>query len=158
MNFENFKIHSFNQVSNTMSFNIILKAMPLKGYARLDLQHVETKERKDSPFVVLINNTRNRKTVEVVGWMLSDTVDDEDDIRFDYHPEMTPLLKQLTKNIPEITIAKRLLDEKVVCAGCDKMVSKSETKLCPCRHIRYCDKECQLAHWKEHKASCTYKK
>jgi hypothetical protein len=44
------------------------------------------------------------------------------------------------------------------CAGCHKEMPKTETKVCACKAVRYCDKECQLAHWKEHKASCTYKK
>ncbi len=44
------------------------------------------------------------------------------------------------------------------CACCHTEIPKTETKMCACKKVRYCDRDCQLAHWKEHKTSCTYKR
>ena len=44
-----------------------------------------------------------------------------------------------------------------ICSGCSKL---TKTCLhCPCRSgVVYCGKECQRAHWKEHKPTCGFKK
>eukprot|EP00198_Chlamydomonas_reinhardtii_P010112 XP_001699449.1 predicted protein [Chlamydomonas reinhardtii] len=40
-----------------------------------------------------------------------------------------------------------------VCVACGKMYHK--TQLCSrCKSVRYCGRECQSAHWKEHKQEC----
>ena len=39
------------------------------------------------------------------------------------------------------------------CGNCDTMVKKK--KQCPCGTITYCSEECQRAHWKNHKLTCT---
>ncbi|KAG2436706.1 hypothetical protein HXX76_006232 [Chlamydomonas incerta] len=40
-----------------------------------------------------------------------------------------------------------------VCVACGKMYHK--TQLCSrCKSVRYCGRECQAAHWKEHKQEC----
>jgi hypothetical protein len=42
-----------------------------------------------------------------------------------------------------------------VCAKCSKHDSRNDFKLCStCRGVFYCGKECQIAHWKEHKSVC----
>jgi hypothetical protein len=38
------------------------------------------------------------------------------------------------------------------CANCNKADAKYSCK--PCLSVKYCSKECQIAHWKEHKPSC----
>jgi hypothetical protein len=42
------------------------------------------------------------------------------------------------------------------CEVCEALTAKSRDKLlvCPCRHVAYCSKECQVKHWREHKVQC----
>ena len=43
----------------------------------------------------------------------------------------------------------------VLCSHCGNGGSKQSTKLCACKLVRYCDKACQKADWKAHKAVCS---
>jgi hypothetical protein len=40
------------------------------------------------------------------------------------------------------------------CAQCDKTTSEKLQKCSACRKVYYCNRECQVAHWKRHKPAC----
>jgi ankyrin repeat protein len=40
------------------------------------------------------------------------------------------------------------------CAQCDKTTSKKLQKCSACRKVYYCNRECQVAHWLQHKPVC----
>ena len=70
---------------------------------------------------------------------------------------MNPKLKEIfgkkyTENV-KISRVWNLGESKEICGYCgDK---KKERKKCTgCYHIWYCNKECQLQHWEEHKEDC----
>ncbi|KAL4452293.1 hypothetical protein ABPG75_007955 [Micractinium tetrahymenae] len=44
-------------------------------------------------------------------------------------------------------------DEHCVCSGC-KQKACGLRKCSRCRHVSYCSRECQKAHWAEHKQDC----
>jgi hypothetical protein len=52
-----------------------------------------------------------------------------------------------------------LRGKPICCDVCEKMSSKGDKplKLCACRTISYCGKECQAVAWKEHKKVCGLK-
>lgn len=39
---------------------------------------------------------------------------------------------------------------------CGTRASRADMKLCPCKHTYYCQKNCQVKDWKEHKKTCTH--
>jgi MYND finger len=50
----------------------------------------------------------------------------------------------------QVDIKKRFL----ICDNC-QLYGNEETKTCSkCKKVRYCCKECQIAHWKTHKPNC----
>ncbi|KAL4458300.1 hypothetical protein ABPG75_013165 [Micractinium tetrahymenae] len=62
-----------------------------------------------------------------------------------------PSSVQLTQAIRQATEDADF--EQPTCSGCGK--PSLELRACSsCRLARYCGRECQLAHWKEHKAAC----
>lgn len=43
------------------------------------------------------------------------------------------------------------------CAGCGKAASETTTRLLrcnACKSVEYCDRDCQVSHWREHKPVC----
>ncbi len=43
----------------------------------------------------------------------------------------------------------------IACASCGAMLEKRVRRICMgCRHVRYCNAECQVTHWPLHKATC----
>ena len=44
------------------------------------------------------------------------------------------------------------------CNGCDEQFPLKTMKRCPCQTVLYCSRECQVAHWKIHKRTCTHRK
>ncbi len=42
------------------------------------------------------------------------------------------------------------------CAACDTRIppGKSKSQCSECKLVYYCNKECQNAHWKQHRACC----
>jgi ankyrin repeat protein len=40
------------------------------------------------------------------------------------------------------------------CAHCDTTTSEKLQKCSACRRVYYCNRECQVAHWKRHKPAC----
>jgi hypothetical protein len=65
---------------------------------------------------------------------------------------------------PRFPISLRILSDylrgkPICCDVCEKMSSKGDKplKLCACRTISYCGKECQAVAWKEHKKVCGLK-
>jgi hypothetical protein len=65
------------------------------------------------------------------------------------------LKKQVCDSIDEAP-ARFLEKHARACAGCARRAARpDELKWCSsCRRAFYCTKECQVAHWKEHKAAC----
>jgi len=47
-------------------------------------------------------------------------------------------------------------DESLVTIRCDACGKPGAKLNCPCKSVVYCSKECQVAHWKEHKASSPF--
>ncbi|KAJ7074061.1 hypothetical protein C8F01DRAFT_1099101 [Mycena amicta] len=44
---------------------------------------------------------------------------------------------------------------ETTCVSCGKTVNRTDIKVCSrCKGVRYCSKECQIFHWKVHKADC----
>jgi hypothetical protein len=55
----------------------------------------------------------------------------------------------------ELKAALRLRAEKRRrCEQCDKTTSEKLQKCSACRKVYYCNRECQVAHWKHHKPVC----
>lgn len=47
------------------------------------------------------------------------------------------------------------VDNDTLKTGCPNCFSKIATKTCSrCKNIKYCSKECQVAHWSTHKTHC----
>ena len=47
------------------------------------------------------------------------------------------------------------VDSPVACGFCGVLeTTQSYGKCSRCRHVRYCSRKCQKAHWKEHKITC----
>jgi hypothetical protein len=42
--------------------------------------------------------------------------------------------------------------------ACFSRGTRDEFDLCPCLRVSYCCKDCQVAHWKEHRPDCSYHK
>ncbi|KAI9024675.1 hypothetical protein DFJ74DRAFT_705418 [Hyaloraphidium curvatum] len=63
----------------------------------------------------------------------------------------------LRKGVPELRGWRRGITPLYGCASCGKMSAKEggEMKRCSrCRAAHYCSKECQTAHWPQHKTVC----
>ena len=41
-----------------------------------------------------------------------------------------------------------------VCCECSARAQQEKLKKCPCKKVRYCSKECQRAHWHDHRPCC----
>ena len=73
------------------------------------------------------------------------------------------LVKFVAKRLP-CTCLKKLhsaVREKVAkrgaCMGSGKFYPRSQLRVCTgCRYINYCSRECQRAHWPNHKGGCGY--
>ena len=63
----------------------------------------------------------------------------------------------------EIALAVANLGETIpfgkLCAWCGKRAAAGDARLkkCPCKKCRYCSRECQLAHWGDHRPACLSK-
>eukprot|EP00581_Thalassiosira_minuscula_P004804 CAMPEP_0183737564 /NCGR_PEP_ID=MMETSP0737-20130205/52342_1 /TAXON_ID=385413 /ORGANISM="Thalassiosira miniscula, Strain CCMP1093" /LENGTH=564 /DNA_ID=CAMNT_0025971873 /DNA_START=92 /DNA_END=1786 /DNA_ORIENTATION=+ len=67
--------------------------------------------------------------------------------------------QKLDKNMARDTVLEGSNPEGITtgtrkCSQCDGIFDQSDIKLCPCKMIGYCGRECQLQHWKEHKKTC----
>jgi hypothetical protein len=69
------------------------------------------------------------------------------------------LQAELASPAPFTSAEVRVIDGFVVerkCAACDTRIppGKSKSQCSGCKLVYYCNKECQNAHWKQHRASC----
>jgi len=58
--------------------------------------------------------------------------------------------KRTLKIVNELTNAMRLA---AYCINCNKVLTK-QFKCSRCKQVKYCGKECQIAHWPQHKTNC----
>ena len=54
-----------------------------------------------------------------------------------------------------VTSAKNFKDPCIVC-GTERSRAAQSAKLCPCRDVKYCSRECQIMHWPLHKKNCKF--
>lgn len=145
---------------------IVLKTFKIDGkvakeYFQLALKNKVLGASFPTPMIVLRSTVENDKKLEVVGCLppYYQRVRDfkKEDIEFTHCPFFSTIAPQLGID-EEFFFLSPSIEKSVLCPCCNIWFPKSKTKLCSCRHIRYCNERCQLAHWKEHKSSCTYKK
>ena len=60
------------------------------------------------------------------------------------------------KNIARDTLKSKLLFDLSRCSFCSTVLPNPKT--CPCKTVRYCNQDCQRAHWKDHKQTCPHGK
>mmetsp|Transcript_37639 Transcript_37639/g.61458 ORF Transcript_37639/g.61458 Transcript_37639/m.61458 type:complete len:488 (-) Transcript_37639:266-1729(-) len=62
------------------------------------------------------------------------------------------IMEAATREARQTTKAKR--QSKRCCANCKNVLDKEASSCSRCKVARYCGRECQVAHWKEHKHEC----
>ena len=75
--------------------------------------------------------------------------------------ESNPILKFLHEQYPQCGLMEAMngpaSSKERVCAACGRRWRERMFKCSQCRSVLYCNKECQKAHWKDHKKVCKKK-
>lgn len=58
--------------------------------------------------------------------------------------------------LPQQRVLKKIIGLQIKCANCSNVEGADDKfRSCSrCKHVGYCSKDCQLAHWEEHKKTC----
>jgi hypothetical protein len=68
--------------------------------------------------------------------------------------ESTLYIQQMRTNVESfLSTCTHFFRTGRICANCSTMVSK-KMRRCPCKGAYYCCRECQKAHWAQHKPGC----
>jgi hypothetical protein len=83
----------------------------------------------------------------------------EESIYAFYHKESSAVvlltaLGELEDAMRIITAMSIVLPAGKVCCECGGRSAQPKLKKCPCKKVRYCSKECQHAHWADHRRCC----